>query len=1197
MMEQTKYEGLPDDIGHYSVTPELSRHVPSILWSPHCDHKHANSRMSREDLRLTQLFSRRSHCVPLRLEPDTSRQGRHTPPEQTIVHVNEKSDDVSGGTKGVSEELDLELGSFAILQKEFDSVTFCLSCAQSSSVPHSPFFCTSMKSLSLLLFACLLTVASARPAAFRNSVPVDGTGSRRLVEDIGDHTVSRSVKFLPQLVLLDEVDELLSLTCYGPDRFVLVFNASVPSWTNNFPVLGGAEWGCVDDEGKAVSPSLYVLNVTVQGHTVELTGRRPELDEVYESFSMNLARNEDKKRVSASGSFNAGSFNYDYQTGSAISTIPLFYQDCLSNDLSPKAEEFCQLNGKLSNNITCTNCFTHNQLSITISFGLFDGLNFYASGSLNLHAEFDLAVPAEIVREVEIMSRSLPLTGIPDFGAVSFGGFLDIKLTALVGWQNQGNLHGGFDMNVNYGLNNWTPYNNHQFQLIKPTGSQGGDARFRLTFTVGPAFRIRALGTTVVDTSITFNPWVEVDVGFAVSQPFPALATVPTASDSYLYDASYVSACYTDHYLNFNVPFGYQTIFVLKGWAVPDKTVTLQNYVSVKPLAQGCLLPASSRIIKQIQFLFDKGVVIRNNNVTTQTFVSLFLQDLSFVLKDKLVAGVDVSFTLNSGGHVEVSVVVPQGSDFNDSNDQYARLSQLSRDPSSLRDNARSSQISRFLVANVPPTTANPEETYNLLSSSAAVSHSIPLVALVLASTMAVLWFIVFGHASDFRRLCRSANCIVPAPSQSVSVFLGRVLLRHWFYRSPSCFDPIMAPDGERMKVTEREKISHTNFSPRASRAMDVLLGRSSVDWDRVPMIQVDGEEIQPFTNKSSPNFSSLEEVSEMEDDCIELTTRWIEDSPTTDLESNIKSRRDSPPTSRGLSPWLLLAILSHFAWGTYPVLARYLQTSATVPSFSLLVIANVPCSIVSLVIIVYRGRLLDIMRSKMLPIIIIVSAVRAATNLIAPKYTSAIYVQLITLSTPYMVAGLNAVASIERLPRGTIPCVILTTVGAALMVVSSSLPLQLELTKSDVIGFALSFLSALFLALYMILVKKMTGGDKGVPGEELLFFMTFPLVFLGSIVSLSLGESWSIYNDLTLPSWLSLVGISVLCNLCGNFLQVTSIRLLGSSMVSSLMAFRLVSSLLMSYLLMHEIPKSVAQLFGAAIVLCSITWYLWRQR
>ncbi|PRP79122.1 hypothetical protein PROFUN_11678 [Planoprotostelium fungivorum] len=638
---------------------------------------------------------------------------------------------------------------------------------------------------SLLLFACLLAVASARPAAFRNAVPVDGTGTRRLVEDIDDHIVSRSVKFSPQLVLLDEVDELLSLTCYGSDRFVLVFNDSVPSWTDNFPVLGGTEWGCVDDEGKATSPALYVLDVTTEGNTVELRGRRPELNEVYESFRIDLSRSEDRKR--AATRFNAGNYNYDTNSGRAQSVIPIFNQDCQTSkdELSSTAQEFCQLKGKLSNTAECSNCFAFNDMEISASYTPWDGATFSASGSLTLHAEFGLNVSAEIVREYTVMSTSLPLTHVPSFGAISLGGFFDIEVVATVGWRNQGSLSSGVDMKLDYSMAYGSePQANHNLQMIKPTGTQGGDATFRLNFSVGPAFRLTAGNIQVVNASVKFNPHIQVEASFAVPQPFPAQLSVPTAADSVLYNPSLVSACYGNHYLKFRIPFGYQTRFTLKVLSLKEKSWPLQEYESPKPLAQGCLLSASSSVLKQVQFLFD-GAVARFG-ASQQTHVNLFLQDLSTRLNGQLTASVTISSSINKDGQYVVNVTLPQGPDFANTDNQYAQLSQLSRDPSSLRTNDRSSQISHYLVANVPPSTtstssvASPITTTSdgadsLSASSLAAVHSIPLAALVAASTLTILFDCVTDVHVELSRAIQY-NTVMLLPRHSFTVYCTAIM-------------------------------------------------------------------------------------------------------------------------------------------------------------------------------------------------------------------------------------------------------------------------------------------------------------------------------------------------------------------------------------------------------------------------------------
>ena len=128
----------------------------------------------------------------------------------------------------------------------------------------------------------------------------------------------------------------------------------------------------------------------------------------------------------------------------------------------------------------------------------------------------------------------------------------------------------------------------------------------------------------------------------------------------------------------------------------------------------------------------------------------------------------------------------------------------------------------------------------------------------------------------------------------------------------------------------------------------------------------------------------------------------------------------------------MFLALISHTGWGIYPVLARYLQTVSQLPSMSLLITGNGLVSIVTLVIVIKRGRRRAILNIKALPIMIFVTVIRATTNLVSPKFTLAIYVQLMTLMAPFLVAIFNTLFLKEELPPRTVPAMLSAFVGAA---------------------------------------------------------------------------------------------------------------------------------------------------------------------
>ena len=108
----------------------------------------------------------------------------------------------------------------------------------------------------------------------------------------------------------------------------------------------------------------------------------------------------------------------------------------------------------------------------------------------------------------------------------------------------------------------------------------------------------------------------------------------------------------------------------------------------------------------------------------------------------------------------------------------------------------------------------------------------------------------------------------------------------------------------------------------------------------------------------------------------------------------------------------------------------------------------------------------------------------------------------------------------------------------------------------------------------------------------QLIAILAFSL-----IVSLVLGEEWHRWQELTPFDWLIFLAFSLGVLFGANMGQVGALRHLGAPMVSSLLAWRLVSALIFAALLLDERLTSPVQFLGALIVLTTITWYLRRQR
>ena len=225
------------------------------------------------------------------------------------------------------------------------------------------------------------------------------------------------------------------------------------------------------------------------------------------------------------------------------------------------------------------------------------------------------------------------------------------------------------------------------------------------------------------------------------------------------------------------------------------------------------------------------------------------------------------------------------------------------------------------------------------------------------------------------------------------------------------------------------------------------------------------------------------------------------------------------------------------------------------------------------------------------------VTVIRSITNILSQRFTLALYVQLVGLLTPFLVVMLNRLLLQEKPPRHTGAAIALSTVGTLLMI-SQWLGrdgLSFALSSSDWLGIGLAFGSSLFLALYMILVRRTA--QKDIPGEAVLALQTV-LTQLGALaISFWIGENWSQWQRLTPMGWGVFAAYVLLVVIGANGLQIASIRHLGAPLVSSLMGWRLVNTLAASIVLLGEHLRSPWQALGMAIMLVTVTWYLSSQR
>lgn len=293
---------------------------------------------------------------------------------------------------------------------------------------------------------------------------------------------------------------------------------------------------------------------------------------------------------------------------------------------------------------------------------------------------------------------------------------------------------------------------------------------------------------------------------------------------------------------------------------------------------------------------------------------------------------------------------------------------------------------------------------------------------------------------------------------------------------------------------------------------------------------------------------------------------------------------------------WVGAALLAQTGWGIYPALGRYMQTVSGLPSMSILIIGGLPMVLLMLVYVLPRYGL-SLFRSRTIWMLALVVAIRSITNLLAMRFTMAIYVQLITLMTPFLVVALSLLLLHEPAPAYTGRAISLTFVGAVLMMSSeiSSAGIQFNIGPGDWIGISLALASSVMLAFYMLLIRRTANLD--VPSQVILIFQITVVAAVSLPISLVLGEDWTQWTRIGTTDWLVVIGYILLVMIGANGLQISSLRHLGAPFVSSLMAWRLVSALLFAGLLLNERLTSPYQLLGVIIVMATITWYLWRQR
>ncbi|RME82507.1 MAG: DMT family transporter [Caldilineae bacterium] len=296
--------------------------------------------------------------------------------------------------------------------------------------------------------------------------------------------------------------------------------------------------------------------------------------------------------------------------------------------------------------------------------------------------------------------------------------------------------------------------------------------------------------------------------------------------------------------------------------------------------------------------------------------------------------------------------------------------------------------------------------------------------------------------------------------------------------------------------------------------------------------------------------------------------------------------------------PYLSAGILAHILIGSYPVFGK--RAIAEVPKFSLVFIASMAITTTAILWMRYREgvtwqRYLHVLRrERILWLFVAVVSLRAVTNIISISLTRAVWVQLINIMAPFPVAFLGAWFFAQPIPRFTLPAVLLSTTGAALMLVQDWSQLTNGFTPQDALGLGLATVSMLAFAFYYQLIRRsrLRAATSGI----VLFQQGMAMTLSFLVLTLVTGEDWSAWAHMSGGGWASALIYIIFVQAGGNLSQVIAVGGVSPALITNFMALRLLSAMVLAAIILGETLVTPLQWLGAAIVIATVTAYLWFQ-
>jgi drug/metabolite transporter (DMT)-like permease len=351
----------------------------------------------------------------------------------------------------------------------------------------------------------------------------------------------------------------------------------------------------------------------------------------------------------------------------------------------------------------------------------------------------------------------------------------------------------------------------------------------------------------------------------------------------------------------------------------------------------------------------------------------------------------------------------------------------------------------------------------------------------------------------------------------------------------------------------------------------------------------------------------------------------------------------------------LSVAIFSHIAFGLQPVFSRYLQNAMEhpLPSFSLITVGfglNVIAFSPKLIYSgykYYRSTLIhekfdksfvmnllqifysDFIKNWMLWVYLFTCIARVPSNFYASRLTSAIYVQLIGLLSPFVISFLTFVflrntrqGKMDKLSWKTFAALIATILGCVMIILGGIPPeanldrkwwsflvtFEIEwsalgkgLTVWDAVGMGCAFTFCILLSSYMLMtqVLKMYNAQSAskflTQGENLYVFQSAAVClafFLPSVIF----EDWSPWLLMKGKDWLMFCLFILIVQFGAQYCIVFAIQRIGANTVGSTVSLRMVSAITFSAVVLGEGLSTIWQVVGAVVVLVSVSLFLYYQ-